>query len=282
MSKRVVHSARWWRAAIPVGIVVVGLAVGQHAARAAQAPAPAHPAHAPHWSYEGAEDPSHWASLSPEFAVCGSGRWQSPIDIVTSAATPLQPGAAGFEAARLETTDTRTVPVDVVNNGHTIQVDAVGSDVLVIGDERYVLQQFHFHTPSEHTVDGRSYPLEVHFVHRSAGGKLAVVGLLFEEGAENAALTPYWSRMPKSAGPPVDLGKGGVDVRKVLPARLDVYRYAGSLTTPPCSEGVNWLVLKEHKTASTAQIEAFRALMRHDNRPVQPLGGRAIHSDVIR
>jgi len=117
MSKRVVHSARWWRAAIPVGIVVVGLAVGQHAARAAQAPAPAHPAHAPHWSYEGAEDPSHWASLSPEFAVCGSGRWQSPIDIVTSAATPLQPGAAGFEAARLETTDTRTVADEQVGNG---------------------------------------------------------------------------------------------------------------------------------------------------------------------
>jgi carbonic anhydrase len=266
---------------MPVGIVVLGLAFGQHAAPTAQAPAATQPAHTPHWAYEGAEDPSHWASLSPEFALC-AGHQQSPIDIVTRAATPLQAGSAGFEAARLDTADARTVPVDVVNNGHTIQVDAVGSDVLVIGNERYVFQQFHFHTPSEHTVDGRAYPLEGHFVHKTAGGKQAVIGMLFEEGAENAALTPYWSRMPKSAGPPVDLGKRGVDIRKVLPARLDVYRYTGSLTTPPCSEGVSWLVLKEHATASPAQIEAFRTLMRHDNRPIQPLNGRAVHDDVIR
>ena len=188
----------------------------------------------------------------------------------------------GFEAARFDRADLRTVPVDIVNNGHTVQVDTVGSGVLVIGGDRYFLQQFHFHTPSEHTVDGHSCPLEVHFVHRTAGGKLAVVGLLFEEGAENPALTPFWSRMPKSAGPPVDLGRGGVDIRKVLPARHDVYRYAGSLTTPPCSEGVSWLVLKEHATASAAQIGAFRALVRHDNRPIQPLEGRAIHTDAIR
>ncbi len=288
MSKRVVGSAGWWTAAVPVAVVVLGLAVGVHVARAAQATAPAQPtapahaAHPPHWSYEGATDPSHWASLSPEFAACGAGHQQSPIDVVTSAATPLQVGASGFEAARLEAADTTTIPVDIVNNGHTIQVDAVGSDVLVIGHDSYVLQQFHFHTPSEHTVDGRSYPLEVHFVHKSAGGKLAVVGLLFEEGEENAALVPFWSRLPKSAGTPVDLGRGGVDIRRILPAARDVYRYAGSLTTPPCSESVNWLVLKQHATASPAQIEAFRALMRHDNRPVQPLNGRAIHTDVIR
>jgi carbonic anhydrase len=247
---------------------------------AAQAPKP--PAHAPHWSYEGAEAPSHWAALSPDFALCGSGHQQSPIDIVSPAATLLRAGAAGFEGARFDRVDPRTVPVDIVNNGHTVQVDTVGSGVLLIGNDRYVLQQFHFHTPSEHTVDGRSFPLEVHFVHRTADGKLAVVGLLFEEGAENPALTPYWSRMPKSAGPPVDLGRGGVDILKVLPPRYDVYRYAGSLTTPPCSEGVNWLVLKEHATASAAQIEAFRTLMRHDNRPVQPLNRRAIYTDVIR
>jgi len=216
---------------------------------AAQSPAPAHPAHAPHWSYDGAEDPAHWAALSPDFALCGAGHQQSPVDIV--------------------------------NNGHTIQVDTVGSGVLVIGRDRYVLQQFHFHTPSEHTVDGRSYPLEAHFVHKTADGKLAVVGLLFEEGADNPALNPCWSRLPKSAGPPVDLGRGGLDLRNVLPGRHDVYRYAGSLTTPPCSEGVDWLVLKQHATASTAQIEAFRSIVPHDNRPTQPLAGRAVHSDVI-
>jgi carbonic anhydrase len=280
MSKRVVASGRRWKAGIPVGIVVLALALGQHATWAAQAPAPQ--AHTPHWSYDGAEDPSHWASLSAEFALCGSGRQQSPIDVVIGTATPVQAGAPGFETARFDTTDRRTVPEDVVNNGHTIQVDAVGADVVVIGNDRYVLQQFHFHTPSEHTVAGRAYPLEVHFVYKTAVGKLTVIAMMLEEGAENAALTPYWSRMPKSAGPPVDLGKGGVDIHKILPARLAVYRYTGSLTTPPCSEGVSWMLLKEHGTASRAQIEAFRTLMRHDNRPTQPLNGRAVHDDVIR
>lgn len=280
MWKPVAGSPGWFVTAL-VAAAALGVGASRHPALAAQAAAPAHAAHTPHWSYEGAEDPSHWAALSPEFASCGIGHQQSPIDLVTSQATPVGAGA-GFEAARFDRTAAGTVPVDIVNNGHTIQVDSVGSGALMIGGERYVLQQFHFHTPSEHTVDGRSYPLEAHFVHKSAGGKLAVIGLLFEQGAENPGLTPYWSRLPKSAGPPVDLGRGGVDISRVLPAHYDVYRYAGSLTTPPCSEGVNWLVLKEHATASAAQIEAFRVLMRHDNRPIQPQNGRAVHSDVIR
>jgi carbonic anhydrase len=280
MSMRL-RSRRWRLLASAIGALLLGAAGWQHTAAAAQSPAPAHPAHAPHWSYEGAEDPAHWAALSPDFVLCGAGHQQSPVDIVTSAATAAQ-GAAGFAAARFDRADLRTVPVDIVNNGHTIQVDTVGSGVLVIGRDRYVLQQFHFHTPSEHTVDGRSYPLEAHFVHKTANGKLAVVGLLFEEGAENPALNPYWSRLPKSAGPPVDLGRGGVDLHNLLPARHDVYRYAGSLTTPPCSEGVDWLVLKQHATASAAQIEAFRTIMHHDNRPTQPLAGRAVHTDFIR
>jgi carbonic anhydrase len=262
------------------GALLVG-GVGWHQqAVAAQTHAAAHAAHAPHWSYEGAEDPVHWAALAPEFAACGAGHEQSPIDIVTASATGA-PSAAS-DGARFDRAGLGTVPVDIVNNGHTIQIDAVGSGVLVIGKDRYVLQQFHFHTPSEHTIDGRSFPLEAHFVHKTAGGKLAVVGLLFEEGAENPALTPYWSRLPKSAGPAVDMGRGGVDISKVLPASHDVYRYFGSLTTPPCSEGVEWFVMKAHATASPEQIEAFRSIMHHDNRPVQPLADRAVRSDVIR
>jgi carbonic anhydrase len=287
--------SRWFRHSrlLPTAAVVIvaGALLWQRAAMAAQAPEPAHPAHAqdpahaghaPHWSYEGAGDPSHWAALSPAFAQCGAGHLQSPIDIVTSTATALGAGAAGFEAARFERADAQAVPVDIVNNGHTIQVDTVGSGALIVGNDRYVIQQFHFHTPSEHTVDGHSYPLEVHFVHKTADGKLAVVGLLFEEGAENAALTPFWGHLPRSAGPAEDLGRGGVDIRKILPTRLDVYRYSGSLTTPPCSESVNWLVLKEHATASRAQIEAFKKIMSHDNRPTQALNGRPIHTDVIQ
>ncbi|HVO11340.1 MAG TPA: carbonic anhydrase family protein [Vicinamibacteria bacterium] len=282
MSKHILDSGHWWRATVPLALIVLGLALQQPAAVAAQAPAPAPPAHPPHWSYEGAEDPAHWAALSPDFARCGSGHQQSPIDVVTSAATPLRSGTGGFAPARFGLVGVETVPVDIVNNGHTVQVDTVGSSTLVIGDERYVLQQFHFHTPSEHTIDGRSYPLEAHFVHKTAGGKLAVIALLFEEGPADAALEPFWQRMPESPGKPVDLGRGGVQIGALLPARREVYRYAGSLTTPPCSEGVSWLVLEAHATASAAQIEAFRTLMRHDNRPIQPLNGRAIHTDVIR
>ena len=169
-----------------------------------------------------------------------------------------------------------------MNNGHTVQVDAVGSGVLMIGSDRYVLQQFHFHSPSEHTVDGRSYPLEAHFVHKAADGKLAVIGVLFEQGAENAALVPFWKSLPPSAGAPVDLGRGGVNVAAFLPPRHDVYRYAGSLTTPPCSEGVKWFVMKDHVTASAAQIAAFRAVVKRDNRPVQPLNDRAVYADSLR
>jgi carbonic anhydrase len=264
---------------LSVVVVMLGAAACHHSAAVAHTPAPA--AHAPHWSYEGAADPSHWAQLSPEFASCGIGHEQSPIDIVTSAAVPLHSGTSGFDPVRFGPTAQQAVPVDIVNNGHTIQVDSVGSGSLLIGSERYVLQQLHFHSPSEHTVEGRSYPLEAHFVHKSAGGKLAVIGVLFEEGAENPALVPFWKSLPKSAGAPVDLGHGGVSVGALLPARHDVYRYAGSLTTPPCSEAVKWLVMEDRVRASAAQIEAFRAIIHANNRPVQPLAGRHVYTDAI-
>jgi carbonic anhydrase len=271
--------------AVAAGLALLGIVACHHAAPVT-APAPpaaaASPAHAPHWTYEGGEGPSHWAALSPEFASCGIGRGQSPIDIVTAKAAPLAAGTAGFDQVRLGPTTLQAVKIDIVNNGHTEQVDAPGSGALMIGNERYVLQQFHFHSPSEHTVDGRSYPLEAHFVHKAADGKLAVIGVLFEEGAESAALVPFWKRLPASAGAPVDLGMGGVSVVAFLPTDHDGYRYAGSLTTPPCSEGVQWFVMKDHVTASAAQIAAFRAVVKRDNRPVQPLNDRAVYADSLR
>ncbi len=283
MSKHVVGSPRGLSSALFVGVVALGVAAWQPTAKAAQVPAAPNPAaHGPHWSYEGAEAPPHWAELSPEFASCGVGHQQSPIDIVTSAATPLLAGTAGFDAVRLGPATEEAVPVDIVNNGHTVEVDAVGSGVLVIGNDRYVLQQFHFHSPSEHTVDGRYFPLEAHLVHKGADGRLAVVGVLFEEGAENPALTPFWKSLPKSASAPVDLGRGNVSIGTLLPPRHDVYRYAGSLTTPPCSEAVKWFVMKDHVPASAAQIGAMRAIIKGNNRPVQTLNGRTVYTDAIR
>jgi carbonic anhydrase len=238
-------------------------------------------AHAPHWSYEGAGDPSHWSTLSKEFATCGVGHEQSPIDIVTAKAAPLQAGTKGFDEVRLDPT-VRKAPVDIVNNGHTIQVDVVGTESLTIGKEPYVLQQFHFHSPSEHTVDGKSYPLEAHFVHKSADGRLAVIGVLFEEGAENVALAPFWRKLPTTTGGKVGLGGDGVSISTLLPALHEVYRYPGSLTTPPCSEAVKWLVMRDRLTASAAQIAALKAIIHVNNRPVQPLLGRVVYKDTVR
>jgi len=237
-------------------------------------------AHGAHWSYEGAGDPSHWSKLSKDFVTCGVGHEQSPIDIVTGKAAPLSKGTAGFDEVRFDPT-VRRAPVVIINNGHTIQVDAVGTESLTIGNAPYILQQFHFHSPSEHTVDGRSYPLEAHLVHQSADSKLAVVGVLFEEGAENPALAPFWKSLPKSAGDKVVLGSDGVNVGPMLPGRHEVYRYAGSLTTPPCSEAVKWFVMADRLKASAAQIAALKAIVHVNNRPVQPLLGRAVYKDTL-
>lgn len=281
LERAIASSRRATRLALSlVGGLALLAAAAHQAVVSAQAPAAA-PVHAPHWGYEGAEGPSHWGSLSPEFASCGTGKSQSPIDIVASAAAPLPAGTAGFEPVRFGPTTRQAVKMDIVNNGHSVQVDAVGADALMIGQERYVLQQFHFHSPSEHTVDGQSYPLEAHFVHKAADGTLAVIGMLFVEGAENAAIAPHWKKLPKSAGAPMDLGMGSVSVASMLPARHDDYRYQGSLTTPPCSEGVKWFVMKEHPTASAAQIAQFRKVIQGNNRPVQPLNGRPVYADGL-
>ena len=261
-------------------LAVLGLALSPQPA-SAQAHGKPPAAHGAHWSYQGAEDPSHWSKLSPEFASCGTGHEQSPVDIVTSKAAPLPRGTAGFDEVRIDPT-ARKGPVDIVNNGHTIQVDAVGSEALTIGNKPYVLQQFHFHSPSEHTLDGRSYPLEAHFVHKSADGKLAVIAVLFEEGAENTALMPFWKRLPKSTGEKEDLGGDGVNVQPMLPGRHEAYRYAGSLTTPPCSEAVKWMVMADRLKASAGQIEALKAIVHVNNRPIQPLLGRPVYKDTVR
>ena len=237
--------------------------------------------HAPHWTYDGPEGPPHWAGLSHDFASCGVGHEQSPIDIDTRAAAPLTAGRAGFDRATIEPATADALSTDIVNNGHTVQVDTSGSSAVVIGGERYVLQQFHFHSPSEHTVDGRSFPLEAHLVHKAADGRLAVVGVLFEEGAANEVLAPLWKTLPKTAGKPIDLGREAVHVGQLVPGR-EAYRYAGSLTTPPCSEGVRWFVMKEHAAASAAQIAALREAVRHNSRPAQPLNGRAVYVEAVR
>lgn len=215
----------------------------------------------PAWSYGGKTGPEAWGSLDDGYQACSVGTTQSPIDL--TAAIPAE-----IPAADLDWTDL-TGPV--VNNGHTIQVNASAGSSLSLAGTRYDLLQFHFHHPSEHLIDGEALAMEVHFVHKSAAGNLAVVGVLFREGAENAALAPIWATMPRQAseGPQVTVSPAAF-----LPADRSQFRYAGSLTTPPCSEIVTWIAYKTPIEASRAQIEAFATLFPMNARPAQPLHRR--------
>jgi carbonic anhydrase len=242
----------------------------------AAAPATGDPA----WHYEGEAGPATWGTLSPKFAACGEGKAQSPIDI-PSAATGSAPALRlQFPAAALRIAHHEHV-ADGINNGHTIQINYDGADTLTIGDQSYALAQYHFHAPSEHTLDGKPFPMEMHMVHKSADDKLAVVGVFIAEGSHNAAFDPVWANLPKEKGVEVHYSAVSVDVDRLLPAARTSYRYDGSLTTPPCSEGVKWVVMTTPVELSGAQIKAFTTLVHDNNRPTQPLNGRTVATDKV-
>ncbi len=222
-----------------------------------------------HWSYSGKEGPDNWGRLSKDYHMCRQGAEQSPIDIG---------GTAGFDGATVTPIDFdyHLNPVEILNNGHTIQVNyAPGSGITVRG-KRFELLQFHFHTPSEHAVGGQRAPMEAHLVHKSADGELAVVGVMMQEGAENMALSEFWGLMPHKAGE-TKRGKSTlINARDLLPHDAGFYRYMGSLTTPPCSEGVNWYVMAEPVSVSAAQLQQFETMIGANARPVQPAGKRLV------
>jgi carbonic anhydrase len=252
-------------------------ATPQVTTRPSVAPAPADPV----WSYEGAEGPAGWGKLSPKFAACAEGRSQSPVDIATT--------VAGTEALEVKTDLTPgTLRIahhehvaDGINNGHTIQINYEGADELTIGNDTYALVQYHFHNQSEHTVKGRHYPMELHFVHKAASGKLAVVAVFIEEGAHNAAFDPIWNNLPKQKGVETHYPQVKVDVDQMLPKSRTSYRYDGSLTTPPCSEGVRWIIMTEPIQLSAEQIKAFTAIIHDNNRPTQALNGRPVLTEAV-
>ena len=229
---------------------------------AEDAKTPTHPAH---WTYGGEGGPSHWGELAPENSPRATGAQQSPIDL------------SGALTASIEAPEPHWLPAHggmVVNNAHTIQVDITGGGSLTLDGKNYVLKQFHFHHPSEHTIDGKQFPLEVHFVHASSDGDLAVVGVLFREGSPNQSLDAIWATAPGREGKAAVAFD--IDAAKFLPARHDAFRYEGSLTTPPCSETVHWTVMASPQTASADQIAAFSAMFPLNARPVQPLNRRYV------
>ncbi|MBR0799662.1 carbonic anhydrase [Bradyrhizobium jicamae] len=211
-----------------------------------------------HWSYEGATGPDKWGDLDASNAVCSTGNQQSPIDI-TGTVTTRQPSLRLNWSKRPDT---------IVNNGHTIQLNFAQGDTLEVGDRSFGLTQFHFHHPSEHVVDGKRYAMEVHFVHAAGEAGLAVVGVFIAPGKTNAVFNKIVSTMPEEEGAPVPADPG-IDPGRLLPAQRRYYHYEGSLTTPPCSQTVDWLVLAHPVEAAEADIKRFAKLYPMNARPVQ-------------
>ncbi len=280
------RAALAWTAALALDSAACTRAEAPGAAPAVPAAAPAeagageHLGEGPHWGYEGAVGPSSWDELSPVFAPCASGRSQSPIDIDQTSSAALPELRAAFPPAELRIAQTEHLAT-ALNNGHTIQVTYTQGDTLAVGDTSYELAQYHFHAPSEHTVRGKHSPMEMHLVHQSSSGGLAVVAVLIEEGAQNAAFDPVWSNLPTAKGVESRVEQVRVNVDDLLPKERSTYRYDGSLTTPPCSEGVKWLVMTTPIHLSAAQITAFTAIIERNNRPVQPLYGRVVATDLV-
>ncbi|MFT3815031.1 MAG: carbonic anhydrase family protein [Acidovorax sp.] len=220
-----------------------------------------------HWSYHGPTGAAQWGDLEPDFATCKLGREQSPIDITHAAKADLP--AIGFGYARSA--------AEVVNNGHTIQVNLDNGGTVQLASGSYQLVQFHFHAPSEEKVNGKAHALVAHLVHRNGEGKLAVVAVLFKLGRANPALARVFAAMPREEGGKAALD-GGFNAADLLPAARGYYAFNGSLTTPPCSENVAWQVLKTPVEMSRAQLAAFRQLYPMNARPVQPLNGRSVQA----
>lgn len=223
-----------------------------------------------HWSYGGETGPDNWGGLDAEDAACSAGGQQSPIDIVSAIVAP-QPALKITWIKR---------PDKIVNNGHTIQVDFAEGDKLRFGSRSYVLKQFHFHHPSEHFVEGKRFAMEAHFVHAATDG-LAVVGVLMIAGKPNAVFKKIVSTMPTEEGPAVPADPA-IDPSRLLPMQRAYYHYEGSLTTPPCSETVDWIVLAHPIEVDEADIAGFAKLYPANARPVQKLDRRFILSSAPR
>lgn len=217
------------------------------------------------WGYSGGGAPENWATLSPDYSSC-AGVNQSPINIQGTIDAQLTPIKFNYGS------DAR----DIENNGHTVQVNYQTGSSITIDELTFDLVQFHFHAPSENNIDGKSYPIEVHLVHSDQEGNLAVVAVLIDLGNNNDDLTNIWQSMPKHSGITQEL-TGTVNAEKLLPKSRDYYRFNGSLTTPPCSEGVRWFVMKKSIKASPTQIDALKTVLKTDNnRPLQAVNARPI------
>jgi carbonic anhydrase len=228
--------------------------------------------HEAHWDYEGTHGPERWGQMKPEFNVCALGKRQSPIHIQSTEAVPgpAEPiefhyGASGGS---------------VVNNGHTIQVDVQGHNWIKVRGTAYKLVQFHFHHPAEEKVNYKGFAMVAHLVHKNEAGQLAVVAVLMDVGPNNPFLQKVWTRMPLDNNDRVPLPDELLDMNELLPADQRYYQFMGSLTTPPCTEGVLWMVLKQPVTLAPDQLKLFTRLFPMNARPVQAVNGRLVREGM--
>ena len=222
------------------------------------------------WGYEETNGPDVWGQLTPGYVLCDEGTLQSPIDLVAPTVSALSAITFNYQPSQMS----------IHHNGHTIEVALAEENWIEIDGKRYDLLQFHFHTPSEHTVANESFEMEMHLVHRNEAGTLAVVGVLIAQGDGNEAFVPLWEQLPAMAGETNQIENGAVDAGDLLPVDRQTYRYDGSLTTPPCSEGVKWIVLTTPIELSDTQIADFKAIVHANNRPVQLLNERELLLDT--
>ncbi len=218
------------------------------------------------WRYGGSTNPTNWDELKPEYKTCGTGNRQSPINIQTSDIARRASGNLNFNYGMSD--------LEVVNNGHTVKVNYDSGSSITLDGETYELKQFHFHSPSEHWVNGEAAAMELHFVHQNEAGEIAVVGVLLTSGSKNPQIAQVWSNLPGEGE--TKTSKTRVDASKFLPENRSYYRYSGSLTTPPCREGVKWVLFKNPIEASPEQIEAFTNLYPANARPIQETNNRSI------
>ncbi len=211
------------------------------------------------WGYTGENGTENWGNLSPEFSTCKVGKAQSPIDIKSATSAKLPELQIKYQSS----------PLRIINNGHTIQVNYQPGSIIKLDGKTYELLQFHFHLPSEHRVDGKAFPMELHLVHRNKNGSLAVIGIFLKKGQENKALQAIWQTMPKQKSSETTIPNVQINASELLPKSRKLYRYYGSLTTPPCSEIVTWIVYQEPVEISATQIKEFSQIFPMNSRPIQ-------------
>jgi carbonic anhydrase len=225
-----------------------------------------------HWSYTGATGPANWGTLETDYSACALGKSQSPIDIRNDVAKKADLPAIVF--------DYTPSPLKIIDNGHTIQINYAPGSFIRIGDKPYELVQFHFHKPSEEKINGKSYDMVAHLVHKDKDGHLAVVAVLLANGGDNPFIRTLWDNLPKVKETETAVDAVRIDIANLLPENKAYYTFSGSLTTPPCSEGVIWFVLKNPAPISADEIDRFGRSYPMNARPVQALNGREVKASM--